>query len=84
MTGNFYKPSLGFKFSSVVLRMKHLSCFYNIGKIDYGMKSKLLVEDIYYTNSEYEREAVPSFTRNRPVIHDDNVLVRCSKKKKRI
>lgn len=68
---------------------KRLSCFCNnnhyqpfsISRIDYGIKTKALVEDVSYS-TDYEPEAVPSFITNGPFSHSDYLIVRYSVKKK--
>lgn len=82
VTGKFYNP-LGIKSNSIEIVMKHLSCFcdndcclhFNIGKIIYEDKPKLIVEDVF-TDSESENEAVPSSATVKVFNTGDYILVK--------
>lgn len=82
VTGKFYN-SLGIKSNSPEIVMKKLSCFcdndcclhFNIGKLIYEGKTKLMVEDVF-TESESENEAGPSLASVKAFNTGDYILVK--------
>lgn len=82
VTGKFYN-SLGIKSNPPEIVMKKLSCFcdndcclhFNIGKLIYEGKTKLMVEDVF-TESESENEAGPSLASVKAFNTGDYILVK--------